>query len=88
MITLLTSINEERANYPPHEWLDLEEWPMPSIVDTPSSNIAAALGVTSYPFVLVIDDRGEIVVRIPGRLGIETLTKLLEAIGELSINSQ
>lgn len=80
MITLLTSINEERANFPPHTWLDLENWPVPSIVDTPSSQIAAAYGVNSFPFFIVINDVGQVALRLPGRLGVETLVELLDAI--------
>tara|TARA_B100000745_G_scaffold160364_1_gene104927 strand:- start:190 stop:453 length:264 start_codon:yes stop_codon:yes gene_type:complete len=83
MVTLLTSINEERSNFPPHTWLDLEKWPVPSIVDTPSSQIATAYGVSSFPFFIVINDKGELVLRMPGRLGLETLSRLLDAIGDM-----
>ncbi len=83
MVTLLTSINEDRPNFPPHTWLDLEKWPVSSIVDTPSSQIATAYGVSSFPFFIVINDRGEIVLRMPGRLGVETLGRLLDAIGDM-----
>jgi len=83
MVTLLTSINDERANFPPHTWLDLEKWPVPSIVDTPSSQIATAYGISSFPFFIVINDKGEIALRIPGRLGVETLSRLLDAIGDM-----
>jgi len=83
MVTLLTSINDERPNFPPHTWLDLEKWPVPSIVDTPSSQIATAYGISSFPFFIVINDKGEIALRIPGRLGIETLSRLLDAIGDM-----
>ena len=83
MVTLLTSINDERANFPPHTRLDLEKWPVPSIVDTPSSQIATAYGISSFPFFIVINDKGEIALRIPGRLGVETLSRLLDAIGDM-----
>ena len=83
MVTLLTSINDERANFPPHTWLDLEKWPVPSIVDTHSSQIATAYGISSFPFFIVINDKGEIALRIPGRLGVETLSRLLDAIGDM-----
>ena len=83
MVTLLTSINDERANFPPHTWLDLEKWPVPSIVDTPSSQIATAYGISSFPFFIVINDKGEIALRMPGRLGLETLSRLLDAIGDM-----
>ncbi|MFL2759504.1 MAG: TlpA family protein disulfide reductase [Dehalococcoidia bacterium] len=83
IVTLLTSINEERANFPPHTWLDLEKWPVPSIVDTPSSQIANAYGVNSFPFFIVVNDKGKVVLRLPGRLGVETLVKLLDAIDEM-----
>jgi len=83
IVTLLTSINEERANFPPHIWLDLEKWPVPSIVDTPSSQIANAYGVNSFPFFIVINDKGEVTLRLPGRLGVDTLVKLLNAIEKM-----
>ena len=83
MVTLLTSINDERPNFPPHTWLDLEKWPVPSMVDTPSSQIATAYGISSFPFFIVINDKGEIALRMPGRLGIETLSRLLDAIGDM-----
>jgi len=83
MVTLLTSINDERPNFPPHTWLDLEKWPVPSIVDTPSSQIATAYGISSFPFFIVINDKGEIALRIPGRRGVETLSRLLDAIGDM-----
>ena len=56
---------------------------MPSIVDAPSSEIANAYGVNSFPFFIVINDKGEVVLRLPGRLGVETLVKLLNAIEEM-----
>ena len=52
-------------------------------MDTSSSQIATALGVSSFPFFIVLNDKGEIALRIPGRLGVETLKKLLDAIGDM-----
>ena len=82
IVSLLTSIDAERANFPPHTWLDLEKWPVRSIVDTPSSQIAHAYGVNSFPFFIVINDKGKVLLRLTGRLGVETLLKLLDAIDE------
>ena len=76
LISLATSIRNDRPNYPPHEWFEQEKWPLPVIVDTSQSEIAIHYGVTSYPFFILIDDKGNIQSRRPGRLGVEGFENL------------
>ena len=76
LISLATSIRSDRPNYPPHEWFEHEKWPLPVVVDTAQSEIAIHYGVTSYPFFILIDDKGNIQSRRPGRLGIEGFENL------------
>ena len=76
LISLATSIRSDRPNYPPHEWFEHEKWPLPVVVDTAQSEIAIHYGVTSYPFFILIDDKGNIQSRLPGRLGIEGFENL------------
>ena len=76
LISLATSIRSDRPNYPPHEWFEQEKWPLPVVVDTSQSEIAIHYGVTSYPFFILIDDKGNIQSRRPGRLGIEGFENL------------
>ena len=83
VMSLATAIDSSRANYPPHKWLENENWPVPVIVDNPDSVIADIFGVNSFPFFIVIDQAGDIALRIPGRMGVDTLERLIEALSGL-----
>ena len=76
ILSLATSIDSSRANYPPHEWFANEGWPIPVIVDNSNSDIARAIGVSSFPFYVVIDSTGNVSLRIAGRIGVERLERL------------
>ena len=84
VVSIATSINPTRANYPPHKWLENEGWDIPVIVDNSNSDIARAMGVSSFPFFVVIDSKGDVSLRIAGRLGIEALERLFELISTIS----
>lgn len=83
IVTILTSISKNKSNYPPHEWLKLEKWSLPTMVDTSDSDIAKALGVSSFPFFIAFDAKGEIIVRLPGRLGITGLSNLIKIMSDI-----
>ena len=83
IMSLATAIDSSRANYPPHEWFKNENWPVPVIVDSPGSAIADIFGVNSFPFFIVIDQAGDIALRVPGRMGVDTLERLIEALADL-----
>ena len=55
--------------------------------DNSESDIAYYYGVSSFPFFVVIDDSGIVILRIPGRLGVETLEQLLDAISQLGVRN-
>jgi len=80
VVSIATSINPTRANYPPHKWFENEQWNIPVIVDNSDSDIARAMGVSSFPFFIVIDSNGDVSLRIAGRLGIDSLERLFELI--------
>ena len=83
VMSLATAIDSSQANYPPHKWFENENWPVPVIVDNPDSVIADIFGVNSFPFFIVIDQAGDIALRIPGRMGVDTLERLIEALSGL-----
>ena len=83
VMSLATAIDSSKANYPPHKWFKNENWPVPVIVDNPDSVIADIFGVNSFPFFIVIDQAGDIALRIPGRMGVDTLERLIEALSGL-----
>ena len=80
VVSIATSINPTRANYPPHKWFENEQWNIPVIVDNSDSDIARAMGVSSFPFFIVIDSNGDVSLRVAGRLGIDGLERIFELI--------
>ena len=55
-------------NYPPSSWLEGEDWPFPTMVDSEQSTAAAAYGLTGYPYFLLVDAQGKVVDRAEGEL--------------------
>ena len=75
--SLATSIDASRTNYPPHDWFEQEDWPIPVIVDTIESDIADSLGVNIFPFFVVIDENGIVKLRLAGRIGTDAIEHLI-----------
>ena len=81
LVSVSTAIDKTRYNYPPHEWLKLERWPIPVMTDTPDSKIAEALGVTAFPFMVLIDDQGNVVLRLFGEIGKDEFQDIIDLVG-------
>ncbi len=79
-MTITTSVEESRPNYPPSAWFEREGWPGAVMVDSPNNDAANAFGVTSFPFFVFVDGDGNVVGRAAGNLGAE---RLEQAFGEL-----
>jgi|TARA_B110000263_G_C15250805_1_gene483991 thiol-disulfide isomerase/thioredoxin len=75
--SLATSIDDSRTNYPPHDWFEEEDWPIPVIIDTIESDIADSLGVNIFPFFVVIDENGIVRLRLAGRMGTDGMGRLI-----------
>jgi cytochrome c biogenesis protein CcmG/thiol:disulfide interchange protein DsbE len=60
--------HDELTNYPPSSWLEGEDWPFPTMVDSAQSTAAAAYGLTGYPYFLLVDAQGKVVDRAEGEL--------------------
>ena len=72
-VVVLTGTDESAPNYPPGEWLEREGWDGEVIVDDESSSAGAAFGLSSYPFLVLLDGEGHVVARSAGELGTEGL---------------
>ncbi len=66
MIAVATSISRTRANFPPSDWLDSENWPVPVILDSPSSSVGVAYGASAFPIWAMVASDGTLVGRITG----------------------
>jgi thiol-disulfide isomerase/thioredoxin len=66
IITVATSISRTRDNFPPSDWLDREDWPLPVILDSSSSEVGVAFGASAFPIWAMVDADGNLVTRITG----------------------
>ena len=78
LVTVSTSIDPSRPNYPPSAWLADEGWTAPTLVD-PDGSAAVAGGLTGYPYFVVVDADGNVVARTTGELTVDQLDQLVGA---------
>lgn len=72
LISVSTSIDPSRPNYPPEDWLAREGWTPPTIVD-PTGAVADAYGLAAFPFWVFVGDDGTVRARMTGELSISDL---------------
>lgn len=65
-------------NYPPSAWLQGERWPFPVLADDQNGTAAKAYGLTSYPLLIVLDSKGNVVYRHAGELGDTGIAQVLQ----------
>lgn len=81
VVSVATGIDRNRPNFPPHGWLERENWPVPTLVD---GNDAAgrAYGLTTYPYWVLVDGDGTVVQRFSGETTPEQLNERIGALAE------
>lgn len=77
LISVSTSVNESRPNYPPSSWLEEEDWEVPVLADDADSSVAQAFGLSAFPFFVAVDADGKVVGRTSGELPIAELEALV-----------
>jgi peroxiredoxin len=83
LVTVTTSISPERGN-PLEEYLDVEQFPFPVIVD-PESALAVQMGVSAFPFWMVTDGDGEVLLRATGLLHLDQVINLFDQLENLGV---
>lgn len=68
VVAISTGVDEGAPNYPPATWLLREGWPVPVLRDSASSDLAAGYGLSSFPYIVAIDDEGKVVSRSSGQM--------------------
>jgi cytochrome c biogenesis protein CcmG, thiol:disulfide interchange protein DsbE len=63
-----TSVTSSRPNYPPSAWLAREKFTIPTVVDDENSSAAEAFGLTSLPYFVAINNKGNVVARTSGEI--------------------
>jgi thiol-disulfide isomerase/thioredoxin len=77
LVTVSTSIDPSRPNYPSSTWLAEEGWTAPTLID-PDDSAAIAAGLSAYPYFVAIDAEGRVVARTSGELTTDQLDQLVE----------
>ena len=78
LATVTTGIDPNRPNYPPSDWLRREKWPTPVLVDG-NSAAANAMGLTSFPYFVVVGANGQVMKRGSGELTDDQIGALFAA---------
>jgi thiol-disulfide isomerase/thioredoxin len=76
LISVVTSTDRSRPNWPPQDWLEEEEWTSPSVMDDQIGTVAANYGMAGTPFYVVLDGENTNLGRISGEIGVEGLNAL------------
>ncbi len=79
LVTVATSNDPAKGNFPAADWLRREKWSVPTIVDDKQSQAGAALGVSGFPYFIVTDAQGKVVYRTSGEITEDQWNALLEA---------
>ena len=66
-ITVATSIDRLRVNFPPSDWLERENWPVPVILDSAASEAYVAYGQGGFPFWAMVGPDGTLLARVSGQ---------------------
>ncbi|MDH3605895.1 MAG: TlpA family protein disulfide reductase [Acidimicrobiia bacterium] len=65
-ISVATSIDRGRVNFPPSSWLEGENWSVPVILDSAGSEAYVAYGAGAFPFWAMVDADGNLITRVSG----------------------
>lgn len=79
LLTVSTSVTEDRGNYPPSEWLEDEGWTAPVLADSDDFAAAEAYGLSAFPYFVVTDADGAVVARTSGEISMDQFDALVEA---------
>jgi thiol-disulfide isomerase/thioredoxin len=72
LISVTTSIDASRPNYPPDAWFQREGWTVPVIVDTTNS-VAGAYGLPAFPYWVFVGSDGNVRARTVGEMPVANL---------------
>jgi len=85
VVGVLTGSDPAAGNYPPSAWIEAEGFAGRTLLDSSredGSLAASAYGLTSYPFLVVVDADGRVAERHAGELDEDGLVDLAARIGD------
>ncbi len=75
-VTLSTSINAARPNFPPSAWLEREGWSATVLNDDAASAGLHALGMSSFPGFVFVNSDGTVAARLTGELPTDQIEQI------------
>lgn len=85
LITITSAIDDTRDN-PLVPYLDTEQFPFPVLVDE-TGEVSQLFGTTAFPFWVVTDSNGTVVLRVAGALGIDSVDQIFAQLETMSTES-
>ena len=79
VIGVTTDVHADRENYPPSEWIVEKQWDWPVLADSENDDAAAAMGLSSFPFVVILDTDGKVLARWAGERGQDGIQEAVDA---------
>ena len=80
LVTVTSSIDADRGN-PLVPYLDESQFPFPVLMDETGS-LAATFGTNAFPFWVITDAEGRVLLRQPGAFGTDQLPGLFASVQE------
>lgn len=68
VLAVSTHVIPGRAGYPPSAWFERVNWLVVVLRDSDDNELGAAYGLTTVPYIVVMDGRGRVVARTSGEL--------------------
>lgn len=83
VIGITTSSRNGQPNWPPSEWIARFGWPFEVMADSREQDAASAYGVDGFPFMVILDGRGKVALRMSGEREVSEIVSAVEsAIGK------
>jgi thiol-disulfide isomerase/thioredoxin len=79
VFAVTTAVDPTRPNYPPSSWIAGLEWSWPVLADSQTQDAAVAMGLTSYPYVVILDTDGTVLTRWAGEKGTDGIRQAVDA---------
>lgn len=79
VVTIATAIDPTLPNFPPSQWLTREGYPKlwPVMVDDAKGTAANAMGADGWPYFVLLDADGKVMVRRSGQIPADELTSIV-----------
>jgi cytochrome c biogenesis protein CcmG/thiol:disulfide interchange protein DsbE len=79
VIGVTTAVDPNKPNYPPSSWIVNMKWDWPVLADSENQDAAVAMGLSSYPFVVILDTDGTVLTRWAGEKGADGIQQAVDA---------